>query len=115
YSLGVSFGSDGGISDVIPGSPADKAGIGPAMKLVAVNGRAWSAKILRDAVKDAATNSVPIELLVQFNDYYKTYALDYHEGEKYPFLERNPAKPDLIADIVKPLTPEPVADSTGKK
>jgi len=66
-------------------------------------------------VKNAATNSAPIELLVQFNDYYKTYSLDYHEGEKYPILERNPAKPDLIADIVKPLTPEPAADSAGKK
>jgi predicted metalloprotease with PDZ domain len=115
YSLGISLGSDGGISDVIPGSPADAAGFGPAMKLVAVNGRAWSAKILRDAVKNATTNSAPIELLVQFNDFYKTYSLDYHEGEKYPYLERNPAKPDLIADIVKPLTPEPAADSAGKK
>ena len=115
YSLGISPGSDGGIGDVIPGSPADAAGIGPATKLVAVNGRAWSAKILRDAVKSATTNSAPIDLLVQFNDYYKTYSLDYHGGEKYPVLERNPAKPDLIADIVKPLIPEPAVDSAGKK
>jgi len=115
YSLGINLGSDGGINDVIPGSPADAAGMSPAMKLVAVNGRAWSAKILRDAVKNAATNSLPIELLVQFNDFYKTYSLDYHDGEKYPILERNPSKPDLIADIVKPLTPEPSIDSAGKK
>ena len=55
-----------------------------------MNGRAWSAKILRDAVKNATTNSTPIELLVQFNDYYKTYSLDYHGGEKYPVLDRSP-------------------------
>jgi len=61
------------------------------------------------------TNTAPVELLVQFNDFYKTYPLDYHGGEKYPILERDDSKPDLLADILKPLTPEPPADSTGKK
>ena len=110
YSLGISLTSEGGIGDVIPGSPADAAGFGPAMKLIAVNGRAWSAKVLRDAVKSATTNSAPLELLVSFNDFYKTYSLDYHDGEKYPILQRDPAKPDYLDDILKPLTPEPVAD-----
>ena len=85
------------------------------MKLVAVNGRAWSAEILRAAVKTAATNSAPIELLVENGDYYKTFRLDYHGGEKYPMLERDPAKPDLLDAIIKPLTPEPAANSPAGK
>ena len=107
YSLGVMLGTDGRISDVLPGSPADLAGIAMDAKLVAVNGRAWSAKILRDAVKTAATNSAPIELLMERDDFYQTCKVAYHGGEKYPILERNPAQPDLLAEILTPLTPEP--------
>jgi hypothetical protein len=33
--------------------------------------------------------------------------LDYHDGEKYPHLERDAAKPDLLTQILKPLTPAP--------
>src|SRR5208282_1261061 len=98
YSLGLTLGTDGGINDVLPGTPADAAGVGIGMKLVAVNGRAWTPEILRAAVKFAATNSAPVELLVENNDYYKTCALNYHGGEKYPVLERDPAKPDLLDD-----------------
>ena len=46
-------------------------------------------------------------MLIENGDYYKTCALDYHGGEKYPVLERDTSKPDLLADILKPLTPEP--------
>src|SRR5208283_1228354 len=89
FSLGLNLGSDGSIGDVLPGTPAEQAGIGPAMKLVAVNGRAWTADNLRAAVKSAATNSAPIELLIENGDYFKNYRLDYHSGEKYPCLERD--------------------------
>ena len=42
YSMGFSLDEDGKLSDVITGSPAYEAGIGPGMKLLAVNGRKWS-------------------------------------------------------------------------
>jgi predicted metalloprotease with PDZ domain len=107
YALGLAVGADGNIGDVWPGTPADKAGVSQGMKLVAVNGRSWSAKILRDAVKVAVTNSAPIELLVVRDDYYQTCKVDYHGGEKYPVLERDATKPDLLTDILQPLTPDP--------
>ena len=106
YSLGCSLGTDGGIGDVLPHSPADQAGIFQGMKLVAVNGRAYSEKILRDAVKAAVTNSAPLELLTLNEDFYQTVKVDYHGGEKYPVLVREAAQPDLIGEIIKPLTPE---------
>ena len=111
YSLGVVIGTDGGISDVLPGTPADRAGIAPGMQLVAVNGRAWSAKILRDAVESAVTNNAPIELLVVQDDYYQTRKVDYHGGEKYPVLERDASRPDLLGEILRPLTSEPETNS----
>jgi len=107
YSLGLTVKEDGYITDVIPGSPADQAGVGATMKLLAVNGRHWTPEILRAAVKAAATNAAPVELLVENEDYFKTCPVNYHEGEKYPRLERDTAKPDLLSQILKPLTPEP--------
>ena len=107
FSLGLTIKEGGAVQDVIPGSPADKAGVGAAMKLVAVNGRRWTPDLLRTAVKAARTNTAPIELLVENEDYFKSCKLDYHEGEKYPRLERDAAKPDLLKDILKPLTPAP--------
>jgi predicted metalloprotease with PDZ domain len=101
FSIGLQLNGDGGISDTIEGMPAAKAGIGPGMKLVAVNGRKFSTEVLHDALKAGKTSSEPLELLVENTDYYKTYKLDYHGGEKYAHLVRDESKPDLLTDILK--------------
>ena len=99
-AVGLILNDDGTISDTTEGMPAAKAGIGPGMKLVAVNGRRFSPEILRDAVK-ATKNNAPLELLIENTDYYKTYKIDYHGGEKYPHLVRDDSKPDLLTEILK--------------
>ena len=81
--------------------PAAKAGIGPGMKVVAVNGRRFSVDVLRDALKTGRNGDSPLELLVENTDYYKTYKLDYHGGERYPHLVRDEANPDLLSEILK--------------
>jgi predicted metalloprotease with PDZ domain len=87
YSLGLRVARDGTIVDAIPGMPAFQSGLGPSMKIVAVNGRAYSPAALRDAVAEArADRRARIELLVSNEDAYKTYALDYHEGWRDPHL-----------------------------
>lgn len=101
YSLGLVLRDDGGISDTVEGMAAAKAGVGPGMKVVAVNGRKFSADVLRDALKAGKKSSEPLALLVENTDYYKTYQLDYHGGEKYPHLVRDESKPDLLSDILK--------------
>ena len=111
FSLGFSLSSDGVVADVIPGLPADAAGLAAGLKLIAVNNRSWTPENLRNAIRVATTNSAPILLLLQNNDYYSTARLDYHDGEKYPILVRDPAKPDLLSEIIKPLVPEPAAES----
>jgi len=100
-AIGLVLNDDGNIVDTIEGMPAAKAGIGPGMKLVAVNGRRFSAEVLRDAVKATKNNSTPLELLVENTDYYKTYKIDYHGGEQYPHLVRDDSKPDLLTEILK--------------
>jgi len=102
YSIGLLLRADGGVTDTIEGMPAAKAGIGPGMKVIAVNGRQFSAEVFRDALKAGTTSSAPLELLVENTDYYKTYKLDYHGGEKYPHLVRDESRPDLLSEIYKP-------------
>jgi predicted metalloprotease with PDZ domain len=101
FSVGLDLREDGTITDTIEGMPAAKAGIGPGMKLIAVNGRQFSADVLHDALKGGKNSNQPLELLVENTDYYKTYKLDYHGGEKYPHLVRDESKPDLLSDILK--------------
>lgn len=100
-AFGLLLNEDGTISDITEGLPAAKAGIGPGMKLVAVNGRRFSPEILRDAVKATKNGNAPLDLLVENTDYYKTYKIDYHGGEKYPHLVRDDSKPDLLSEILK--------------
>jgi predicted metalloprotease with PDZ domain len=107
FSIGLQIKEDGAVIDVVPGYPADKAGVGAAMKLIAVNGRRWKPELLRNAVKFARTDNAPIELLVENEEFFKTCKVDYHDGERYPRLERDTAKPDLLAEILKPLTLPP--------
>jgi predicted metalloprotease with PDZ domain len=107
YSIGLVLREDGTVSDVVPGMAADKAGIGLGMKLVAVNDRRWTPAVLREAVKQSKTDTGTIQMLVQTGDYFKPFTLDYHEGEKYPHLQRDPSKPDLLEKILAPLTPAP--------
>ena len=101
FAVGLELRDDGTITDTTEGQPAAQAGIGPGMKVIAVNGRHFSPEILRDAIKSTKTGTTPIELLVENTDYYKTYKIDYHDGESYPHLVRDQSKPDLLTDILK--------------
>ncbi len=105
YSMGFTVGSDGKLGDVIMGSPAYQAGLGPGMKMIAVNGREWSAGVLRDAIKAAKGGDQPIELLVENAQFFKTYSVPYHDGEKHPHLERVAEQADILGDILKSMTP----------
>jgi predicted metalloprotease with PDZ domain len=100
-AIGLELRDDGDIDDTVEGSLAAKAGIGPGMKLVAVNGRRFSRDIMHDAIRASKSSTAPIELLIENTEYYKTYKIDYHGGESYPHLVRDESKPDLLSDILK--------------
>ena len=102
YSLGFYADKTGNIADVLKGGVADKNGIGPAMKIVAVNGRAYSPDVLKAAVHDATGSGPAIELIVENTGYFKVIKLDYHGGERYPQLEKVSGTPSYLDDILKP-------------
>lgn len=101
YSIGLRVRArDGTVNDVTIDSPAGKAGIGPGMQILAVNGLRYSADVLRNAIKESKTASGPMTIEVQNDDVVKTVSLDYHGGMREPHLERDSSKPDLMAQIL---------------
>src|SRR5215470_17242122 len=101
YSIGLRVQArDGVIGDVSLDSPAGKAGIGPGMQILAVNGLRYSAEVLRSAIKESKTASGPMTIEFQNDDVVKTVSLDYHGGMREPHLERDASKPDLMAQIL---------------
>ncbi len=104
YSLGLQVGQDGRVADVIVGGLADKAGFGPGMHIIAVNGRSYSWQLLRAAIKDAKGKGPAIEFIVENTGYYKVIRMDYHDGEKYPQFEPVAGTPARMDDILKPMT-----------
>lgn len=101
FSIGLWIREDGNIVDIVQGLPAANAGIAPGMKLVAVNGRRFTPHVLHDALKMGMSTGQPLALLVENADYFQTFNLNYHGGEKYPHLVRDESKPDLLSEIIK--------------
>ena len=104
FSLGIIVTKDGVITDAIPGMPAYTAGIGPGMTLIAVNGRKYSKDVIRAALKSAMNSQQPIALLVENAEFYDTYQVDYHGGDRNPHLVRDDGKPDMLGEMIKGIT-----------
>ena len=103
YSIGLGIhGST--INGVSWDSAAYKAGLTVGEKILAVNGLAMdNAETLTSAIKLAQTSKAPIELLVQSDQHFRTVAIDYHDGLRYPHLERIANTPALLDDIIAPI------------
>jgi hypothetical protein len=74
------------------------------MKLIAVNGRKWSKDNIRAAMRAGVHNQQPLALLAENGEYFNTYPVNYHEGERYPHLVREDGQPNILDDIIKPMT-----------
>ena len=115
YSLGLRIGADGAIFDVRWNGPADKARLAPGQKVLAVNGQIFSSDALKQAIRDAKGNTQAIRLIVQADTWVSNAEIDYHEGERYPMLERVEGTPAYLDDISKPLTTPEKAPVPDKK
>ncbi|HML16385.1 MAG TPA: PDZ domain-containing protein [Bryobacteraceae bacterium] len=102
-SIGLMVKDDGGIVDVVEGGPAQKAGIAPNDKLIAVDNRQFTPAVLREAVQKTAQNTQSIDLLMKNGEYYSVHRIEYQGGEKFPHLERDKSKRDILSQILAPL------------
>jgi predicted metalloprotease with PDZ domain len=101
YSLGFAVKADGGIINVVWDGPGFQAGLAANSSIVAVNNRAYKPEVLKAAVKDAKGGTAPISLLVKKGNVFRTIALDYHGGLRYPHLERIPGTKDRLDTILR--------------
>jgi|CXWL01.1.fsa_nt_gi predicted metalloprotease with PDZ domain len=104
YSIGLHFGESGNIAQVQWDSPAFNQGLTVGTQVIAVNDVAYSNDALRRAISAAVDSPEPIRLLVKNGDQFRTVSLDYHDGLRYPRLERIPGTPDRIGAIFAPRT-----------
>jgi predicted metalloprotease with PDZ domain len=104
YSIGFIVDFDGKVIDVLKGSPADKSGMSPGINIVAVNGRKFSREIIHEALKSAKDNAAPIEFIIANGDFYSVIKVEYYGGEKYPYLERDNSRPDVLTSTISPQT-----------
>lgn len=93
---------DATVADVVWGSAAFRAGLVNGNRLIAVNGREYSEDLLKEAIREAAGKTEPIELLVKNYDTYRTVKLDWHGGLRYPHLERVEGTPDRLSALYSP-------------
>ena len=91
---------DGTIVDVLPGTPAYDAGLGPHMTILAVDGRVYSADVLNESI--AHPRNGKISLVVRNFDSVETREIQYAGGVRYPHLERIPGSHDYLSEILAP-------------
>lgn len=99
YSIGLFLSDDGVVTDVDRAGAGFKASVAPGMQIVAVNGKTFSPAILHAAIA-ASVRGGPLDMQIKSNGHLKNVSLDYHGGERYPHLVRDPAKPDLLGEII---------------
>ena len=102
YSGGLVVGSDGKVSSVLWDSPAFNSGMTIGDEILAVNGRHYDGDALKSAIKAASGQPTAVQLLVKSGDLYRTVALDWHGGLRYPKLEKTGKGPGTLDALLAP-------------
>lgn len=103
FTIGISVGKDGTIRGVAWDSPLFNQGVTTGSSIVAINGQAYSADLFKDAITAARTDRAPIRLLIKRDDRYREVPLDYHDGLRYPVLERTGTGASTLDALLEPL------------
>jgi predicted metalloprotease with PDZ domain len=102
YSLGMVIAGEGRLSDVLWEGPAYKGGLTMGTQIIAVDGIAFDSDRLKATVQDARQSGAAIELLVKSGNRFRSVKLDYHDGLRYPHLERDGSAPARLDQILAP-------------
>jgi predicted metalloprotease with PDZ domain len=88
------------VLEVLWDSAAFKAGLTESSVILAINGTAYDVDVLKDAIRAAKDTKQPMEFIVKSGDRFRVAKVDYHEGLRYPHLERDASVPALLDDIL---------------
>ena len=100
YSLGLNMGKGGKVGAILWDSPAFAAGLAPGIQIMAVNGIAYENDRLKEAVKNSPNTTAPSELINKDDDHFRVVRIDYHDGPRYPHLERVEGTPPRLDGIL---------------
>lgn len=103
YSLGLAVNNDGKIRSVLWDSPAFRHALTIGQQITAVNGAAFSADTLRQAITAAKGARRPIVLLVKHGEQFRTVNVDYAGGLRYPALEKVGTGSSTLDALLAPL------------
>jgi predicted metalloprotease with PDZ domain len=101
FSLGFAVDKDDIVQDVLPDSPAGRAGMAGGEKLLGVGGHVYTERAVDAALAEAKGGTAPIEVIAAYGDAVRVYRLDDHGGPRAPHLERIAERPDLLAEILR--------------
>jgi predicted metalloprotease with PDZ domain len=98
YSIGISVKTDGTIADVLPGTPAYEAGLGPHMTLLSIGARTFSLENLTEAIAHPMDGKISV--VVKNFDSVQSRDIQYQGGLRYPHLERIAGSRDSLTVIL---------------
>ncbi|MBS0419932.1 MAG: M61 family metallopeptidase [Proteobacteria bacterium] len=87
-SIGATLTADGRVESVEWKGPAFRAGLGPGMRVLGVDGSAFSIEQLRQSIRGARSDSATLDLTVEDESYVEKMSVAYHGGLRYPHLIR---------------------------
>jgi hypothetical protein len=107
HSIGLAIDNDGKVSGSRWDGPGFKAGIVTGMQIVSVNGKTYDQETLKAAITAAKGTDTPIELIVKRDDVVRTVQVPYHDGLRWPWLERAApgAAPTGLDKLLAPRAP----------
>ena len=102
HSLGFNLDKAGEVTSVLWDSPAFAKGVVNGLTIVAVNGVAYDADRLKEAVTAAKTGT-PVRLMTKRGDRYDTIDISYAGGLRYPHLEKIGTGTTPIDRLLEPI------------
>jgi predicted metalloprotease with PDZ domain len=95
-SVGLTVDGDGILESVEWNGVAFRAGLAAGMKLLSVNGMAFTPDALMSAIVAAQKSPEPIEIVAEDQDHVDVLQLPYHLGPRFPHLVRIPGTADWL-------------------
>ncbi len=116
HSIGVTLDKDNKVTSTRWDGPAFNAGLVNGAKILAVNGDTMSEDVIKKAITAAKGSTAPIQLLMQRGDRFETVAVNYHDGLRWPWLERATpgTAPNGLDRLLAPRRALPAVKVQGK-
>lgn len=88
HSIGMVVSDKGVVKAVMWDGPAFKAGLKNGLTITAVNGKAYTAELLTQAIEENRGQTNKIEIFAKNADQYSNFMVDYSGGLRYPHLKK---------------------------